>query len=140
MSGVVIYTLQRHSQSSEGTFGTLCDAAGTILCHTCELPWNNNKPSVSCIPSGFYNCIPHNSPKHPDTWEVSNVPNRSGILIHNGNTIADSDGCILVGMTEGWLGTQMAVLSSMQALNILRKMLPPSFMLSVLDISENSDA
>jgi len=136
MNGVMMYTLQRHTQSDKGTFGTLSDAGGLLLCHTCELPWNDNKPETSCIPSGFYNCIPHNSPAHPNTWEVTGVPNRSEILIHNGNIIEESKGCILVGMNEGWLNSEWAVLNSMQALNFLRNTLPDNFSLSVLDIAD----
>lgn len=136
MNGVSLYAIQRDSESIEGTFGTFYDPTGKILCYTCELPWQNNAPSTSRIPSGIYSCIPHNSPKHPHTWEIANVPNRTEILIHNGNTIADSNGCILIGTSEGWLGTQMAVLNSMSALNMLRDTLPDTFSLSILDITD----
>lgn len=136
MMGVIIYTLQRLEQSDTGTFGTLSDTAGTVLCHTCELPPNDNHPDTSCIPSGFYTAIPHNSATHPNTWEISNVPGRSNILIHSGNVIADSKGCLLVGLTEGWIGDQKAVLSSMAAMNKLRDILPDTFTISILDIDE----
>lgn len=137
MNGVMLYILQRTSQSSEGTFGVLHAPDGSLLCHTAELNWDNNNPDTSCIPAAMYNVVPHNSADHPNTWELQNVPNRTGILIHNGNLpLQSSKGCICVGMTQGWLGTQMAVLSSMQALNMLRKTLPQNFSLSILDVSD----
>jgi hypothetical protein len=130
----MIYTLERLEQSDGGTFGVLKDETGKILVHTCELPWNNNNPDTSCIPAGSYTVIPHNSPAYPNVWEVSAVPNRSAILIHNGNTVKDSLGCIIVGMTEGCLGGQKAVLNSMQALNLLRITLPETFYLVIVDL------
>ena len=62
-----------------------------------------------CITQGLYNCIPHNSADHPETWELLNVPGRTEILIHVGNYAlpyidkngihkpSDTKGCILVG-------------------------------------------
>lgn len=128
------YTLQRLSQSEEGTFGVLKDVPGNVLCHTAELPWNGNHPDTSCIPVGQYQVIPHNSVEHPHVWEITNVPNRIGILIHQGNLpLKDSLGCIIVGRTQGWLGTDMAVLNSMAALNDLRQSLPQSWIIDILD-------
>jgi Family of unknown function (DUF5675) len=133
----VIYTLQRTSQSTEGTFGTFYDPSGTILCYTAELPWDDNKPDSSCIPSGIYDVIPHNSPNHPDTWEIINVPDRSEILIHNGNFAgvnkSDTDGCILVGSSVGFIGEQQAVLNSNITFDKLRTILPSNFTLQIND-------
>jgi hypothetical protein len=62
-----------------------------------ELPDENNKRNVSCIPEGTYQAIKHQSPKHGDSLWVQNVPNRSEILIHKGNYYTDILGCILIG-------------------------------------------
>lgn len=66
-------------------------------CRTLELSWKNNKPKVSCIPSGTYNVIKHNSPKFGNCFWVQDVTNRSEILIHPGNYHKQILGCILVG-------------------------------------------
>ena len=62
-----------------------------------ELPWLENKRNVSCIPTGIYKINKHISPKFGDCFSIKNVKNRSDILIHSGNSINDTQGCILVG-------------------------------------------
>lgn len=47
--------------------------------YTLELPWRGNEQDVSCIPPGVYTCAPYSSPRHPDTWEVKDVPDRTAI-------------------------------------------------------------
>jgi hypothetical protein len=73
--------------------------------YTLELP-KGDGGSGFCITQGLYNCIPHNSPKHPNTWELMKVPGRTSILIHAGNYgcevnghLSDTEGCILPGLT-----------------------------------------
>ena len=52
----------------------------------------------TCIPKGIYNVIVSFSPKFKrDLPRLLNVPSFEGILIHAGNTINDTHGCILVG-------------------------------------------
>lgn len=71
---------------------------------TLELPDRLNQVNDSCIPAGRYECslvenrVTHSGMIIPKTLEVRNVPNRSGILFHTGNTMKDSHGCILLGM------------------------------------------
>ena len=77
-----------------------------------ELPWSNNQRQISCIPAGEYLCTRIKSPKFGDVFQVSNVPGRDGILIHAGNTTADSTGCILPGLSVGYLKESRAVLQS----------------------------
>lgn len=64
---------------------------------TLELPWLDNKPKISCIPTGEYICKKTISQKAGRTYEVTNVPGRSGILFHAGNEPKDTEGCILLG-------------------------------------------
>lgn len=94
--------LIRVGQSARGTFGVL--RYGEIpFALTLERPWEDNAPMLSCIPAGHYVCQRVKSPKFGDTFEVVNVPNRSHILFHKGNTVEDTAGCILVA--EEFSGT-----------------------------------
>lgn len=85
-------------------------------CFTIELDWKNNAKNISCIPKGIYSVNEHMSQKFKSTIIVNNVPNRSGILIHSGNTYLDIQGCILpvskVEISDSVYGT-----SSRKALN-----------------------
>jgi len=102
---------------------------------TMERPWLNNRANVSCIPAGLYKCehIKRSaSGKYRDTWHVTGVPDRSGILIHTGNLASHSRGCILLGVVAGRIGRYDAVLSSLQALNVMRREIGPNdFLLAI---------
>lgn len=123
-------TLIRHISNKNGTFGILYKD-GSQLCVTCEDPWNDNMVGSSCIVPGTYKVERHESAKFPHTWELMDVPCRIGILIHNGNTIQDTHGCILVGISFGIVAGLPAVVHSVEALSMLRNTLPDNFILTV---------
>ncbi len=125
----MLLTLTR-THSDQATFGILANAM-YALCITLELPWLNNHPQTSCIPPGKYHCVAHNSADHPNTWEITNVPGRSEILLHEGNFLKNTLGCILVG--DKFSGSGPVILDSDNTLNNLRKILPPEFDLNIVD-------
>lgn len=132
-----IVVLQRIAQSQLGTFGNLVREE-IPLCGTCEDPWAGNQVGMSCIPEGVYPVAKYSSPKFTDVWQVKNVPGRDKILIHAGNSIADTSGCILVGRSFRTLrddaGHRMPIVTdSHLTLELLRKILPSEFMLKVLN-------
>ncbi len=51
------------------------------------------------IPLGCYSGIIRNSPKFGKDAIYIDVPGRSGIMFHVGNSIHDSRGCVLLGLT-----------------------------------------
>lgn len=64
-----------------------------------ERPWLANLPFESCIPDGDYPVIRSDSTRFGrNQWEIVQVPQRSGIRIHVGNTAAHVQGCIALGM------------------------------------------
>lgn len=87
-------TLQRKWPRDGYIIGNLL-VDGKKLCHTLEPPRHRNHP---CIPAGRYKVVVNYSPKYKKNMpRLLDVPGRSGILIHTGNTAADTLGCILVG-------------------------------------------
>lgn len=111
-----IISLIRIASNQDGTFGVLLDESVPFAL-TVERPWLNNKKNVSCIPVGNYLCKRINSPKFGDTFEVTDVPLRSDILFHKGNTEDSTHGCIVIGEEFGELNGKTAVLSSSKGFN-----------------------
>lgn len=74
-------------------------------CKTIERPWLDNKVSESCIPEDIYPLQLRRSPVVEATsggefthgWEVTDVPDRTYIMLHPGNWARDVEGCIAVG-------------------------------------------
>lgn len=67
---------------------------------TLECPWRDNQVFVSCIPDGSYPLQGFDSQEHPGCWVITPVPGRTGILIHVGNEVKDTQGCILIGQSQ----------------------------------------
>jgi len=107
------------------TYHNIC-VQGVIIHHnravmlTLEDAWKGNEPMVSCIPAGLYRCVPHSTAKFPNTWRLEDVPGRSAILFHAGNTDEDTHGCILLGRRFGDLNGVPAVLESQAAMDHFR--------------------
>lgn len=74
---------------------------GVYFCDTLENPVRPNGvkiPNETAIPYGTYEVIVNFSPKFKRILpRLLNVPMFDGILIHRGNSVKDTSGCILVG-------------------------------------------
>ena len=114
--------LKRIAQTETETFGVLIKD-DMPLCVTLEDPWKKNQKNISCIPAGKYKCKPFDGAKFKDVWILENVPNRSYILIHAGNSAVDTQGCILVGRSFN----AHTIRDSQNALDYLRAVLPDEF-------------
>lgn len=97
----------RTSQSSSQTIGmgALVDNDGQVVFHfsTLELGWWNNFKNLSCIPIGKYKVVKRVSERFNLHFHVKDVPNRNLILIHQGNFIQQTKGCILVGSEHAYI-------------------------------------
>jgi len=62
------------------------------------LPWKENQKKISCIPECTYKAIAtrRSSNGHYAIWLVD-VPGRSEIMFHIGNSVKDIEGCIAPG-------------------------------------------
>lgn len=98
-------TLKRRFFGENYTIGSLC-VDGEYFCDTLEdtvrdLAGQGAATKVygeTAIPAGTYKVIVNVSPKFGrELPRLLDVPHFQGILIHRGNTAADSAGCILVG-------------------------------------------
>jgi hypothetical protein len=89
-------TLTRTEYTGKQTLGFL--QLGAFKCKTLERAWKNNERNISCIPKGEYVVKWTFSPKFMRyTYEIQNVPNRSGIRIHVANYWYQINGCIALG-------------------------------------------
>lgn len=112
--------LERFAYLPEATLGKL-----TIQDHVfwiAERPWRGNKKEVSCIPTGSYTCKAYTSKRFGETFEITEVPNRTYILFHVGNfPEKDSHGCLLVG--SSLMAGKPAVSASKNAMTKFREIL-----------------
>lgn len=121
--------LNRIINDSFFTRGVLVDGKRP-LCHTLELPWNQNSSNISCIPEGVYDVSRSTSVNFGNCFRFASVRGRSGILIHAGNSIKDTRGCILVGLDAN----DYNVLHSKLAMDRLLISLPDEFKLTIRSI------
>lgn len=78
-----------------------------FFCFTIELPWKENKRTVSCIPEGTYSLATRFSERFQHHLIVQGVPKRNLILVHPANDAkSELEGCIapvsyLTGIGKG---------------------------------------
>lgn len=94
----MIVEIKRWKSSVKGTEGDLY-VDGVLFCNTLENPERGAwVKGLTAIPRGDYNCGFTYSPKFKRQMIcIFGVPNCSGIRMHWGNIVANTDGCILVG-------------------------------------------
>ena len=116
--------LVRDSVGSDCILGTLF--VGLEVFHVLERPWLDNESNISCIPAGDYVCnfmARSSSGKYKKVYWLQDVESRFGILIHNGNTVNHTKGCLIIGRKRGWLAGSRAVLNSKSSLRDLNEMI-----------------
>lgn len=114
MKNRIVELIRLEENELFGTFGIL-KINKEAYCVTLEPADELNAQNISSIPAQQYTCYRVQSPKFGNTFEVSNVPNRTKVLFHAGNTIEHTHGCILLAEHFGKLhgnGTMRAVLNS----------------------------
>lgn len=115
-------TLQRTGKQKEFTTGVLF-VGNEMIGHTLEPPWRDleREPKVAgrtCIPEGTYRITLRASPRFKRTMPyLESVPHFTGIMIHCGNRVSDTAGCILTGerATPGTLKNSRTVFGKLYA-------------------------
>ena len=97
-------TLTRIAKRADYTIGRLEDENGVKICDTLEPTWRDFKggelkvPRKSAVPEGTYPVVVTKSKKFGKYLPLLvGVPGFEGVRIHSGNTVNDTEGCILVG-------------------------------------------
>jgi hypothetical protein len=125
----------KRSYTNGATLGIIVDEKESVLVKTLELPYEDNQKEISCIPEGTYKITEHLSPKFGNCLKINDVPDRTDILIHCGNWIHDTKGCILVGTSYQFddydIENGITLLSSKDALKILMNYVGKECMLKV---------
>lgn len=129
-------TLYRISSTVAGTFGVLC-RDGLPLCVTCELPWRDNKKSISCIPAGLYPVKRWISPSKGRVFLLHGTEPRDKVLIHIANKPAELEGCIAVGKYFTQFTGVQGVALSRDTMAYLLKTLPDEFNLDIRNSYEH---
>lgn len=115
--------LYRYRRDLFGVHGQIEFPDGKVLCYTIE------RHDDKICPAGTYQCEPHVKSNNKQLcWILKDVPGRTGILIHTGNTEGDSTGCIIIGLMTNAEG----VLESRMALDELHAKLPSIFTLEIV--------
>lgn len=129
--------LERNKSTLHSTTGKLLlvdnKNNSIIQLQTLERPWIFNERKVSCIPTGTYIVKPHVSPKFGQCFKIHNVMGRSDILIHSGNVVNDTQGCILVGLTSGSVddGITAMIYNSRKAMAVLLALIEKEIVLHI---------
>ena len=93
-----IITIRRFvPENMDAMYGIMLDEMKSPIAVTLEKPWKQNAPFISCISTGEYTCKRYSSEKYKNVWQICDVNGRDLVLIHWGNFLKDTQGCILVG-------------------------------------------
>lgn len=100
--------------------GMLFDSIGNFICNILELPWLSNIQRKSCIPDGVYPLkLIQSSRFKRYLIEIDEVKDRDYILIHAGNYLTDTEGCLLCG--DSFLIGKAVINHSLRALDRVMK-------------------
>ena len=129
--------LERNKSTLHSTTGKLLliDNKNNLILQlqTLERPWIFNERKVSCIPTGTYLVKRHVSPKFGQCFKIQDVKGRSDILIHSGNVVGDTLGCILVGLTSGYGddSSSAMIYNSRKAMGVLLALIDKEIVLHI---------
>ena len=107
----ILELIRLEEDANFGTFGIL-KIDKRVFCFTLEPADVLNETDRSSIPAQQYICQKVVSPRFGKTFEVTDVPGRNHILFHPGNTVNETEGCIILGERVGMLRENRAVLNS----------------------------
>lgn len=131
--------LTRLAHEAKQTLGELTfyqDVNMKFSCKILELPDRENQNSISRIPAGKYTCVLRWSTKYGWHYHVTNVPERTLILIHYGNYYTNTRGCLLAGAAFHDINKDglRDVTSSKKTMKRMIDSVPDKFELTIIDL------
>lgn len=122
--------VKRIFKGSEYTIGKLY-IDGHYFCDTLEdvvRPIGEKVPGKTAIPAGKYKVKKSWSPRFSRKLpEILDVPNFTGVRIHEGNYASDTEGCLLLGLNK----TKGAVLYSKDTMAFFLDRTPDEFEIEI---------
>jgi len=113
----IVELIRLETDKKYGTLGVLRINKQIFCCVLEPGKWGNAK-DISCINTGQYLCELYDSPKYGWTYMVTDVPGRSFVLLHAGNLVKHTKGCLLLGQYFGKLANEdRATLNSGKTFN-----------------------
>jgi len=107
-----------------------------------ELPDRGNRRKISRVLAGKYWCEERYSRKYGWHYMLKDVEGRTYILIHFGNYVKDTQGCIILGNKNGFVDINkdghLDVVSSKYTMRQLRKAAGKGFWLHIYDLDDES--
>ena len=107
------------SGSDAGTFGTI-HLPGQPRFFSLELPWKDNHPFLSCVPTGIYPAeMAWSAHFGRNLYHLLDVPDRDAIEVHVANWASELRGCIALGRKIAqWPKKGWGVANSASALDL----------------------
>ena len=137
MNNVILQRLTLKELSEDGIYGALIYKNKPILV-TLELPWKENKRRVSCVPAGIYHTSKMYSHKFKiELFVLHDVPDRDLIELHIGNTLINTEGCILLGKVFNVNGP--GILHSKLAFDYFMGLMAEKFTITIKDACNGID-
>lgn len=122
--------VKRTFKGEEYTIGKLY-IDGHYFCDTLEDKVRPNGEKIygkTAIPAGTYKVKMTWSPRFKRYLpEILNVPNFTGVRIHSGNTAAETEGCVLLGLNK----VKGKVLNSKNAVEFFIDRLPDEYEITI---------
>lgn len=132
----VINRLKENDTQTLGRFYLYNDLNEVFSCVTLELPDRSNQKRISRICGGEYLCVKRHSEKYGNHFHVTDVENRTLILIHAGNYFEDTKGCLLFGDDFALINSDeyTDITNSKDTLKDLLEIAPNEWILTVNEI------
>ena len=135
MYSKIMELIRLEENYEHGTFGVV-RINKEVFCVDLEPRDEENASNISSIPAQQYICKRIISPRFGETFEIMDVPGRTDVLFHSGNTDDNTLGCVLLAQYFGKLGKDRAVSNSGDTFKEFMKVMEgvDEFLLTIIEV------